>query len=166
MSLFCCANADLKHLCYFAIISICSTFTETANYPGTKLLGVAFKLRKRMENSPPCVHVLHIWSFHFFVLQRTAKKCKFKRTCRAFSMLIKPLVLGRCHCCRCCLSSLLSNWTYLCPRIMCSKEGLNKLVNELHSKLHIITTTLQKNVNKITAQGMTLHRNKTNKSLF
>ena len=35
------------------------TFTETVNYPGTKLVGVAFKLRKRMKNSPSCVHVLH-----------------------------------------------------------------------------------------------------------
>ena len=30
-----------------------------ANYPGTKLVGVAYKLRKKMKNSPSCVHVLH-----------------------------------------------------------------------------------------------------------
>ena len=29
------------------------------HYPGTKLVGVAFKLRKKMKNSPSCVHVLH-----------------------------------------------------------------------------------------------------------
>ena len=42
-------NVTLFHLCYFAIISTRSTSTEMANYPGTKLVGVAFK----------CVHVLH-----------------------------------------------------------------------------------------------------------
>ena len=36
-----------------------STGTRTTNYPGTKLVGVAFKLRKRMKNSPSCAHVLH-----------------------------------------------------------------------------------------------------------
>ena len=36
-----------------------STSTETANYPGTKLVGVVFKLRKRMKNSPWCVCILH-----------------------------------------------------------------------------------------------------------
>ena len=31
-----------------------------ANYPGTKLVGVAYKLSlKEMKNSPSCVHVLH-----------------------------------------------------------------------------------------------------------
>ena len=29
------------------------------NYPGIKLEGVAYKLRKKMKNSPLCVHVLH-----------------------------------------------------------------------------------------------------------
>ena len=29
------------------------------NYPGTKLIGVANKLRKKMKNSPTCVQVLH-----------------------------------------------------------------------------------------------------------
>ena len=29
------------------------------NYPGTKLVGVAYKLRKKMKSSPSCVHVLH-----------------------------------------------------------------------------------------------------------
>ena len=47
----------LFHLCYFAIISTHSTSTEMANYPGTKLVGVAFKLRKKMKNSPSCAHV-------------------------------------------------------------------------------------------------------------
>ena len=36
-------------LCYFAIISTRSTFTKMANYPGTKLVGVAYKVRKTME---------------------------------------------------------------------------------------------------------------------
>ena len=30
-----------------------------ANHPGTKLVGVAYKLRKKMKNSPTFVHVLH-----------------------------------------------------------------------------------------------------------
>ena len=45
-------------LCYFVIISSRSTFTKIANYPGTKLVGVAYKLRNKIKNSPPCVHVL------------------------------------------------------------------------------------------------------------
>ena len=49
----------LFHLNFFAIISTRSTFTKMANYPGTKLVGVAYKLRKKMKNSPSCVHVLH-----------------------------------------------------------------------------------------------------------
>ena len=43
------------YLCYFAIISTRSTCTKTANYPGTKLLGMAFK---RMKNSLSSAHVL------------------------------------------------------------------------------------------------------------
>ena len=53
-------NISLFHLCYFTIISTRSTFTKMANYAGTKLVRVAYyKLRKKMKNSPPCVHVLH-----------------------------------------------------------------------------------------------------------
>ena len=52
-------NVTLFHLCYFSIILSPSTSTQTANYTGTKLVGVAFKLRKRMKNSPSCVHVLN-----------------------------------------------------------------------------------------------------------
>ena len=52
-------NITLFNLSYFAIISTRSTFTEVANYPGTKLVGVAYKLRKKMKNSLPCIHVLH-----------------------------------------------------------------------------------------------------------
>ena len=52
-------NMSLFHLCYFAIISTRSTFTKMANYPGTKLVVLVYKLRKKMKNSPSCVHVLH-----------------------------------------------------------------------------------------------------------
>ena len=52
-------NITLFILCYFAIISTRSTFTKMANYPGTKLVGVAYKLKKKITNSPSCVHVLH-----------------------------------------------------------------------------------------------------------
>ena len=51
-------NISLFYLCYFAIISNHSTFTKMANYLGTKLVGVAYKLRKKIRNSPLCVHVL------------------------------------------------------------------------------------------------------------
>ena len=54
-------------LCNKIIISIRSTSTETANYPGTKLVGVA-------KFNVMC-SVLVVWSFHIVVLQRTAKKC-------------------------------------------------------------------------------------------
>ena len=47
-------NMASFYLCYFAIISTYSTYTKTANYPGTKLVGVVFELRKRMKNSPSC----------------------------------------------------------------------------------------------------------------
>ena len=52
-------NISLCHLGYLVIISTHSTFTKIANNPGTKLVGVAYKLRKKMKNSPSCVHVLH-----------------------------------------------------------------------------------------------------------
>ena len=45
-------NISLFHLWYFAIISTRSTFTKMANYPGTKLIGVAYKLRKKMRDEP------------------------------------------------------------------------------------------------------------------
>ena len=58
------------------------------NYPGTKFAGVAYKLRKKMKNSPSCVHVLHK------TLNVVISRCCFaedgneiyqnvKRTCRA-----------------------------------------------------------------------------------
>ena len=40
-----------------------------ANYPGTKLVGVAFELRKRFENSPSCVHVLNK-TLNWFISRR------------------------------------------------------------------------------------------------
>ena len=41
-------NISLFHLWYFAIVSTRSTFAKIANYPGTKLVGVAYKLRKKI----------------------------------------------------------------------------------------------------------------------
>ena len=52
-------NISLFHLWYFVIISTRSTLTKMVNYPETKLVGVAYKLRKKMKNSPSCIHVLH-----------------------------------------------------------------------------------------------------------
>ena len=59
-----------------------------ANYPGTKLVGVAYKVRKKMKNSPLSVDVLHK------TLNVVISRCCFeedgkevyqnvKRTCRA-----------------------------------------------------------------------------------
>ena len=48
---------SLFHLCYFTIISTHSTFAKMASYPGTKLVGVAYKSRKKMKNSMS--YVLH-----------------------------------------------------------------------------------------------------------
>ena len=52
-------NITLFHLWYLAIISTRSTFTKRASYPGTKLVGVAYKLGKKMKNSSLSVDVLH-----------------------------------------------------------------------------------------------------------
>ena len=71
-------NITSFYLHYFAVISAHPAFTKTAIFPGTKLLGVAFELRKRMKNSPSCAHVLHKTLnlvFSCLVLQRTAKNC-------------------------------------------------------------------------------------------
>ena len=63
----------LFHLFFFAIISIPSTCKETANYPGTKFVGVAFKLRKRMKNSLSCAHV------PYKTLDLVISRCCFSR---------------------------------------------------------------------------------------
>ena len=49
----------ISFMLLLSIILTRSTSTQTTNYPGTKLVGVAFKLRKRMKNSPSGAHVLH-----------------------------------------------------------------------------------------------------------
>ena len=64
------------------------TSSETANYTGTKLVGVSFKLKKRMKNSPSCVHVVHKTLNLFISRCRFAENGKemcqnLKRTCRA-----------------------------------------------------------------------------------
>ena len=85
-------NISLFHLCYFAIISTRSTFKKLANYTITKLVGVAYKLRKKMKKSPSCVHVLHK------TLNVVISRCCFaddgketyqnvKRTCRAIDFV-------------------------------------------------------------------------------
>ena len=77
-----------RFFCYFAIIPIRSTCTTWAKYPGTKLIGVAFKLGRRMKNSPSCAHILHK------TLNLVISRCCFaengkemykniQRTCRA-----------------------------------------------------------------------------------
>ena len=59
-----------------------------ANYPGTKLVGVAYKLGKKMKNSPSYVHVLHktlnvVISRCCFAEDGKEMHQNVKRTCRA-----------------------------------------------------------------------------------
>ena len=94
MCFSCFMNTKYKWLkCELPIWNKCSVFesslscSQTTNYPGTKLVGVPFKLRKRMKNSLSCVHVL-LKTLNFVV-----SRCCFaeddkemhqnvKRTCR------------------------------------------------------------------------------------
>ena len=74
-------------------------YTQTTNYPGTKLVGVPFKLRKRMKNSLPWVHVLH--KTLNLVISRCCfaeddKEIQNARAERLF-LLIKPFVLWLCR---------------------------------------------------------------------
>ena len=72
---FICATSQLFQLAQL--------LQKMANYPGTKLVGVAYKLRKKMKNSLSCVHVLQK------TLNVVISHCCFaedgnvKRTCRA-----------------------------------------------------------------------------------
>ena len=52
-------NVTSFYLCYFVNISTRPTCTKTVNYKGTKLVDMAFKLRKRMKNSSLCTHDFH-----------------------------------------------------------------------------------------------------------
>ena len=110
-------TTPLKNMvsCYFVIFITHSTCPKTANYPGTKLVGVAFELRKKFENQC-CVHVLHktlnLVISHCCFAEDGKEMCQnLKCTCRAIVFLIKPIVLRRCRCRRrCCwLSSLFCN---------------------------------------------------------
>ena len=90
---------------YFKSLNFCGKNGELSSR-------VAYKLRKKMKNSPSRVHVLHK------TLNGVISRCCFaedgkemyqnvKRTFRAMYLLIKPIVLRRCrcHCRRRCLSS-------------------------------------------------------------
>ena len=48
--------------------------TETANNPRTEFLGVAFKLRKKLKDSPSYIDVLHKTLNFVIVLQSKAEK--------------------------------------------------------------------------------------------
>ena len=107
----------LKIYLYFTcatsrLFQLAQLLKKMANYPETKLVGVAYKLRKKIKNSPSCVHVLHK------TLNVVISRCCFeeddkkmyqnvKRMCGA---IVFPIVLRRCRCRRRrrCLSSLLS----------------------------------------------------------
>ena len=63
-------------------------FYKNGDYPETKLVGVAPKLRKNMKNSPSCVHVLHktlhvVISRCCFAEDSKEMYQNVKRTCRA-----------------------------------------------------------------------------------
>ena len=104
-----------RYFYYFASISTHPTRKKTANYPGIKLAGPSFELRKRMKKSPSCAHVLHntlnlvISRLVVSHLQRTAEKCTKTQNARAERLffLIKTIVLRRCRFRRRCLSSLM-----------------------------------------------------------
>ena len=72
---------------------------------------MAFELRKKTNNLPSCVHVLHK-TLNLVIVRRCCFEedgkemyHNLKRTCRAMFLLIKPIVLWRCRCSRprCCL---------------------------------------------------------------
>ena len=84
----------LFNLCYFSSFSTRSTSTETANYLGTNLIGVALKLRKKMIKLPSfCSRSRqNLESGHFTLLfcrgrQRNVPKCKTYVQSDCFSSL-------------------------------------------------------------------------------
>ena len=88
-----------------------------ANYPGTKLVGVAYKLRKKMQKftvvrSRSPQNPVNVVISRCFAEDGKEMFQNVKRTSRAIVLLVNPIVLRRCRCrCRCrrrCLSSLVS----------------------------------------------------------
>ena len=77
-------NISSFHLCYFAIISTCSTFTKMANYPGTKMVGVvSVQVKKENEKftvvrsrSPQNLKCCHFTLSFCRERQRNAPECK------------------------------------------------------------------------------------------
>ena len=75
---------------------------KKANYPGTKFVGVAFELRKRMTNSPSCAHVLNktlnlVISQCLQRTQRNVPKCKthVQRDCfSSLNLLLCSIVVA------------------------------------------------------------------------
>jgi len=79
------------------VIPACSTCTMSPNYPGTELVGTAFRLREKKKKSLLYVHLLRktlYEVFHVVVLQRTAKRCTKMYNTRdeAFFCLFKLLL--------------------------------------------------------------------------
>ena len=103
-----------------------------ANNPGTKFVVVAYKLRKKMKNSPSCVHVLHK------TLNVVISRCCFaedgkemyqnvKRTCRA-------IVFAHCFAALS-LPSLSSSLSLLkLPKRFCNQN--NNSARALHFLVH------------------------------
>ena len=59
-------NVSLFHVCYFGIIS---TFTETSNCPGAKLVGVVFKFKiENRKITVVCSHFPQNLEFGHFTL--------------------------------------------------------------------------------------------------
>ena len=96
-------NISPYQLWCFAIISTRPIFTKMANYPGIKLVGVVYKLRKKMKNSPPCVRVLQktlnmVISRCWFAEDGREMYQNVKQKYRAIVFAHKYIVLRSCRC--------------------------------------------------------------------
>ena len=92
-------NMTLFHLCYLAIIESRSTFRETTNYPGTRLVRVAFNETFTVvcSRSPQNLEFSHLL---FCRGRQRAKKCTKIQNAHTewLFRLIIPIVLRRCRC--------------------------------------------------------------------
>ena len=88
------------HSCFlnkFAMIYTHLLCEMWPNYPGANVVGAALKFRKRNENLPSCVHVLHktlnlVISRRCFAEDGKEMHQRVLCTCRASVLLIKTIV--------------------------------------------------------------------------
>ena len=95
-------------------------FHRNSKPPSIQLVGVAFKLRKRIQKNVMCSRSPQNLEFgHCMLLfcrgwQRNVPKflkCLCRSSDRMF-LLIKPIALCHCHCCHHCSCSLTLPWKY------------------------------------------------------